>query len=51
MEQRSIDAAVKDAQVLLSREEYASGMEQKMHPENDVALKDAQILSLKEECA
>ncbi len=48
MEQRSNDAAVKDAQVLLRREEYARSMEQRS---NDAELKDAQINPNEEDCA
>jgi hypothetical protein len=44
------DAAVKDAQVLLKREEFASGMGQRENI-NDVASKDAQVLLRSEECA
>jgi hypothetical protein len=44
------DAAVKDAQVLLKREESASNMEQ-YGERNDAALKDAQINPNEEEYA
>ena len=52
MEQRKCpnDAAVKDAQVLLSREECVLGMGQKLI-KNDAAVKDAQTLLRREECA
>ena len=42
MEQRSNDAAVKDAQGYLGREECALGMVQRWNT-NDAAVKDAQI--------
>jgi hypothetical protein len=48
MEQRSNDAAMKDAQIKSSKEECALGMGQRS---NDAAAKDAQIKSSKEECA
>jgi hypothetical protein len=48
MGQRSIDAAVKDAQTMLRKEECASGMGQRS---NDAAVMDALIKSSKEECA
>ncbi len=41
------DAAVKDAQIKLSREKYASSMGQRS---NNAALMDAQIKPLREEC-
>ena len=44
------DAAVKDAQVLLKREECALDMGQRENV-NDVASKDAQVLLRSEECA
>ena len=50
MEQRSNDVALKDAIVLLKREEYASSMEQRLNT-NDAALKDAKVLLRREECA
>ena len=46
MEQRWNNAAVKDAQIMLRKEDYASGMEQWS---SDAAVKDAQILLWKEE--
>ena len=48
MEQRSNDAAVKDAQMVLSKEECVSGMVQRL---NYVAAKDVQTKSSEEECA
>eukprot|EP00985_Skeletonema_marinoi_P022638 scaffold14563_cov71-Skeletonema_marinoi.AAC.3 len=47
MEQRSNDAAVKDAQMVLSKEERVSGMVQRL---NYVAAKDVQTKSSEEEC-
>jgi hypothetical protein len=48
MEQRSNDAAVKDAQIQLRQEECALSMGQRS---NDAAVMDASIKSSKEECA
>jgi hypothetical protein len=48
MVQRSKDAAVKDAQIELRREECARGMGQRS---NDAALKDVQIMLNVEDCA
>ncbi len=48
MGQRSNDAAVMDAQILLGREECVLGMGQNS---NDAAVKDAQTWLLKEEFA
>ena len=42
------DAASKDAQIKLRREEYASGMEQRS---NDAVLRDAKVIFRGEECA
>ena len=50
MEQRSNDAAVKDVQSKLRKEEYAPGMVQRSRS-NNAAVKDAQIRLRKEECA
>ena len=44
------DAAVKDAQVLLKREECALSMGPRLNT-NDAAVKDAQVLLRSEECA
>ena len=49
MVQKKKDAAVKDAQTILGKEECASGMEQ-MSSTNDATEKDAQIILSKEEC-
>ena len=48
MVQRSNDAALEDAQIKLSREECAGGMEQRL---NGAALKGVQVLLKREECA
>ena len=48
MGQKSKDAAVKDAQIESSKEEYVLGMGQNS---NDAALMDAQINLRREECA
>ena len=45
---RSNDVAAKVAQILLRKEEYALGMEQRSS--DAAAAKDAQIASSKEEC-
>jgi hypothetical protein len=50
MEQRSNDAAVKDAQIKFRKEECALGMGQSRNA-NDGAVMGAQIKSSKEECA
>ena len=50
MEPRSNDAAVKDAQIKLGKEECARGMVHRSS-KNNAAAKDAQILSSMEECA
>ena len=50
MGQRSNDAAVKDAQIKSSKEEYASGMGQRSK-RNDAAVKDAKVPLGEEECA
>ena len=47
MEQRSRDAAVKDARIMPDVVEYARGMEQRS---SFAAVKDAQTLSSEEEC-
>ena len=49
MEQRSNDAAAKDVQIKLRKEEYASNMEQPGQ-RNDAAVKGAQALPKREEC-
>jgi len=46
----SRNAAVKDVQIMLRREEYARGMEQRSSQRN-AAAKDVQISASKEECA
>ena len=46
--QKSNYAAVKDAKIMLRKEECVSSTEQRG---NDAAVKDAQIKSTKEECA
>ena len=53
MERRSSkkDAAVKDAQTLLYKEEYALGMVQFKQRRSNVAVKDAQINLTKEDFA
>ena len=43
-------AALKDAQLLLGREEFALSMVQRLNT-NDAALKDAQVLPRREDCA
>ena len=48
--QRSNDAAVKDAQTKLSREEYALSMGHHVRG-SDAAVKDAQIKLREEDCA
>ncbi len=50
MVQRPNDAAVQDAQIILSKEEFATGMGQQCQGRN-VAVKGVQIISSKEECA
>jgi hypothetical protein len=50
MGQRSNDVAKRDAQILLSKEECALGMGQRLSP-NYAAKRDAQIKLKKEECA
>jgi len=50
MEQRSSDAALKDAQHLLRREECAEGMEQRSRSTH-AAVRDVLMVSSKEECA
>jgi hypothetical protein len=50
MVQRPDDAVLKDAQVLLRREECASSMVQRLNT-NDAVVKDAQIKLSKEEFA
>ena len=50
MEQRSNDAAVKDVQIMSSKEECALGMEQRSS-QSYAAAKDAQTMLRKEECA
>ena len=47
MDQRSINAVVKDARIKLTKEECAEVMEQRS---NDVAAKDAQNMLRREEC-
>ena len=48
MERRSNDVAVKDVQICHRKEEYASGMEQRLST-NVAAEKDVQIMLKKEE--
>jgi hypothetical protein len=50
MEQRSSDAALKDAQHLLRREECERGMEQRSRSTH-AAVRDVLMVSSKEECA